>query len=102
MEFETLVLSRSDLRKLRDIKNAPEENTREAAESLSFLLDSGFVSLQNCEDGKGNIVSAFFITADGENYLRYLKRRKTEFWIPTGISLVAVLISLMAFIRAGA
>ena len=70
MEFETLVLSRMDLRRLRDIKTRPAENSREAAERLSFLLDSGLVSLQTCEDDKGNIVSAFFITADGESYLR--------------------------------
>ena len=99
MEFDTLVLSLVDECKLRRIVRHPAENKKAQADSLAKLLDCGFVSLENCQDDDGHMASAFFVTADGENYLRYIRRRRKEFGISTGISLVAVLISLVALIR---
>lgn len=80
MEFETLVLSRSDLCKLRQIIGHPAENNKKQAERLSALVENGLVSLQMCADSSGTLKNAFFITPDGENYIRYIRRRQKEFW----------------------
>lgn len=98
MDFEQIVLPRPELRMLRAVFKSPAENCTEWANKLDDLIEMGFVSLEMYEDADGKLASAFFVTKDGEHYLQYLKRRKSETRFANTMSVLAFIVSVIALI----
>lgn len=99
MDFDCLVLSREELKLLRTVAQKPAENTEESAQKLDTLINLGFVTFQMYADGgDGKLGAAYFVTDDGNRYLQYLKRRKSETRFANTMSVLAFIVSFIALI----
>lgn len=98
MDFETLVLSRAELKNLKLISKGPVANNEEWAHRLNELLDLGFVEVQMYLDESKNLASVLSISEMGKRYLQYLNRRKSETRFANTMSVLAFLVSVIALI----
>lgn len=98
MDFDSLVLSRSELKNLRRLLKSPAENNSEWEQRLSTLCDLGFAEFAQYPGDNGKLAAAYFITDEGKRYLSYLKRRKSEMRFANTMSVLALLVSVIALI----
>ena len=99
MEFDTLVLSRRDLRLLRRVSRKPVANNLEWAKKLGSLVDYGFVTIENFPSDDNTLVPMLTISDEGKQYLLYISRRQNELRFTNALSIIAILISLLALFR---
>lgn len=99
MNFDTLVLSRKDLRLLRRVSRKPAENNSKWAKKLDELIKHDLVELEYFKDDNGTLVSMLTITNDGKDYLNYIQRRQNELRFANALSIIAIVISLVALFR---
>ncbi len=93
MDFDTLVLSRSELKYLRKLMNGPIRDDDETTEKLDGVWKLGLVN-RDFDDGSW----IFTITEDGKRYLGYLSRRKRETRFANTMSVLAFCVSVIAII----
>lgn len=98
MDFEQLVLSTEELNTLRVIAQGPVDCTSEWTEKTKTLCDKKLVE-QKVKLEKMEIRSSVYqITTDGELYLRYIDRRKSEMHFANTMSVLAFIVSFIALI----
>lgn len=98
MDFDNLVLSRSERKYLRELAKRPVEDSSEWEQKLSTLCEMGFAEFAQRPLGGGKLEAEYSITDEGRQYLRYLKRRKKETQFANTVSVLALLISAIALI----
>ena len=92
MDFDTLVLSRSELKYLRKLMNGPIKDDDETTEKLDGICKLGLIK-RDFDTGW-----IFIITEDGKRYLGYLSRRKRETRFANTMSVLAFCVSVIAII----
>lgn len=100
MDFEQLVLSTEELNTLRVIAQGPVDCTSEWTERVKTLYDKKLVE-QKISLSKMQIRGHVYqITTDGELYLRYIDRRKSEMHFANTMSVLAFIVSFIALIAS--
>lgn len=98
MDFEQLVLSTEELNTLRVIAQGPVDCTSEWTEKTKKLCDKKLVK-PVVDSAKMRITGHVYqITTDGELYLRYIDRRKSEMHFANTMSVLAFIVSFIALI----
>ena len=98
MDFEQLVLSTEELNTLRVIAQGPVDCTSEWTERVKTLCEKKLVE-QKVSPSKMQIRGYVYqITKDGELYLRYINRRKSEMHFANTMSVLAFIVSFFALI----
>lgn len=98
MDFEQLVLSTDELNTLRVIAQGPVDCTSEWTERVKTLCEKKLVE-QKVSPAKMQIRGYVYqITMDGELYLRYIDRRKSEMHFANTMSVLAFIVSFIALI----
>ncbi len=98
MDFEQLVLSTEDLNALRVIAQAPVDQTAEWAKRVKTLCEKKLVK-PAVDPAKMQIPGHVYqITTDGELYLRYIDRRKSEMHFANTMSVLAFIVSFIALV----
>lgn len=96
MDFDTLVLSRSELKYLRKLMNGPIKDDDETATKLAGLVSIGLVARKPYQIP--DTPWALVITEDGKRYLGYLSRRKREMRFANTMSVLAFCISVVSLL----
>lgn len=100
MDFEQLVLSTEELNTLRVIAQGPVDCTSEWTEKTKKLCDKKLVK-PVVDSAKMQIPGHVYqITTDGELYLRYIDRRKSEMHFANTMSVLAFVVSVVALIAS--
>lgn len=98
MDFEQLVLSTDELNTLRVIAQGPVDCTSEWTERVKTLYEKKLVE-PAVDPAKMQIPGHVYqITTDGELYLRYIDRRKSEMHFANTMSVLAFIVSFIALI----
>lgn len=98
MDFEQLVLSTDELNTLRVIAQGPVNCTAEWTERVKTLCEKKLVK-PVVNSAKMQIPGHVYqITTDGELYLRYIDRRKSEMHFANTMSVLAFIVSFIALI----
>lgn len=98
MDFEQLVLSTDELNTLRVIAQGPVDCTSEWTERVKTLYEKKLVK-PAVDPAKMQIPGHVYqITMDGELYLRYIDRRKSEMHFANTMSVLAFIVSFIALI----
>nr|DAV80556.1 MAG TPA: protein of unknown function DUF2513 [Bacteriophage sp.] len=98
MDFEQLVLSTDELNTLRVIAQGPVDCTSEWTERVKTLYEKKLVK-PAVNPAKMQIPGHVYqITMDGELYLRYIDRRKSEMHFANTMSVLAFIVSFIALI----
>lgn len=98
MDFEQLVLSTDELNTLRVIEQGPVDCTSEWTEKVKTLYEKKLVK-PAVDPAKMQIPGHVYqITTDGELYLRYIDRRKSEMHFANTMSVLAFIVSFIALI----
>lgn len=97
-DFSTLVLSKQQLEDLKYLAQQNVEGTPDWTNRTIELCKLGLV-IQNPDLSKGiGPGCVYSITERGRQYLRYLKRRKSEMWFANTMSVLAFIVSVIALI----
>lgn len=96
MDFDTLVLSRSELKYLRKLMNGPIRDDDKTATKLAGLVSIGLVTRKPYQ--MPDTPWTLIITEDGKRYLGYLSRRKRETRFANTMSVLALCVSVVALI----
>jgi hypothetical protein len=98
MDFEQLVLSTDELNTLCVIAQGPVDCTSEWTERVKTLYEKKLVK-PVVDSAKMQIPGHVYqITMDGELYLRYIDRRKSEMHFANTMSVLAFIVSFIALI----
>ena len=98
MDFEQLVLSTDELNTLRVIAQGPVDCTSEWTKRVKTLYEKKLVK-PVVDSAKMQIPGHVYqITTDGELYLRYIDRRKSEMHFANTMSVLAFIVSFIALI----
>ena len=98
MEFDTLVVSRKEIKCLKQLLEKPIGKEKGAMQELNELRNIGLASY----NPKGGMLQngEYSITQDGKLYLNYLCRRKKEMRFANTVSVIALIVSIIALVSS--